>query len=458
MYKNPRKQMAARIFDAAFVLGVASASLAYDGISARLEQQADAAESTISYNTTTDSTAQNLGQVSETVPPMQNENASICEALKSYPKLQQTELSFRSAAISNLCKPFVKQTRAELDRCGVKNLDPYTSRYTWPSRNQLAKRGKGNLYVDPQLQSELAKLPSRIESIRSRATELCCAPGETACREGMAKVEVEVCKPNSDPTQPDPCVFGGSFHMPGSAYRSIFEVVAKAKGEGEATEMRKIAMRNLARKRNPASATHEHGKITLSSYVPLSSGIAAAEPVLLHEFGHACSMVRMRNAAVTQPRDIASGKRAARATEWIDSARKRCDTDFKIPEATYDFWTDIGESKELAVCLNDLAGLNQRQEIDKPCSGICPGHYVEEAVGIAFSLLLGDLKDGASSILPNTCDHVRDGQHPLVSDVVECFAQHSPRFRSRVKQAYGCTEPTAANLAQIAHANRQANQ
>lgn len=377
--------------------------------------------------------------VSEPVVTAVTQSSPICDALNNYPKASN-DLSFHTSTISAMCKPFVKQARAELDRCGVKNLDPYTSSYTWPSRNQLSKRGKGNLYMDPSLKTDLERLPAKIEEVRNKATNLCCGPDDVACREGMAKVEVEVCKPNANPDEPDPCVFGGSFHMAGSAYRSIFEVISKVKGTGDVAEMRKIAQRNLSQTRSPASDEALHGKITLSSYVPLSSGIAATEPVLLHEFGHACSMVRMRDTAVNQPSGQEGAKRAMRATEWIDSARRRCSADFKTPDATYDFWSDLGENRELAQCLNDLAGLNQRKEIDKPCNGLCPGHYIEESVGIAFTLLLGELKDGPESVLPNTCDHVRDGQHPLVSDVVECFAQHSPRFRDRVRKAYGCSD------------------
>jgi hypothetical protein len=431
--------------DTIFVMGAAFGAIAYEANLARSLDE----NGTTSFATLEDSTTDS--SIATITKPTISEATGVCEAIKNYPKQNASDMSFKTGSISNVCKPFVRQARGELDRCGSKDLDPYTSHYTWPSRNQLSKKGKGNLFLDPELKSELDRLPAKIEAIRNKATDLCCGPGDTLCRTGMAKVEVEVCKPSTDPTQPDPCVFGGSFHMPGSAYRSIFEVVAKAKGEGAATEMRSIALRNLSRgSRAPAAANDENGKITLSSYVPFSTGIAAAEPVLLHEFGHACSMVRMRDTAMSPPLGVEGLKKAMRATEWIDSARKRCDANFKIPDATFDFWNDIGESRELAQCINDLAGANQRNEIDKPCNGLCPGHYVEEAVGIAFSLMLGELKDGPASILPNTCDHVRDGQHPLVSDIVECFAQHSPKFRERVKTAYGCGDTsTSSNLARV---------
>ncbi|MEK7356342.1 MAG: hypothetical protein AAB250_07825, partial [Bdellovibrionota bacterium] len=101
-------------------------------------------------------------------------------------------------------------------------------------------------------------------------------------------------------------------------------------------------------------------------------------------------------------------------------------------------WTSIGESRELAQCLADITTLNQKGAIDKTCNGLCAGHYLEESLGIAFSLLLGDLSGKPSSVFPNTCDHVRDGQHPLVSDVVDCLAQASPRFRDKIKSTYGC--------------------
>lgn len=387
-------------------------------------------------------------------PVMPKERAAVCEAIKKYPKTGNDKLSFNSGLVSDLCRPFVKYQRHELDRCGDRGSDPYsaqittetlatesrsTSHYTWPSRTEMGRRGKGNLYTDASLQPELPKLLNKVEELRAQATDMCCAPGDKACRAGMAAVEVSVCKPNDDPDSPDPCVFGGTFKMPGAGYDAIFSTVMKQKGKGVSAELRRIAERNLKvlKDRKPANMTAEHGSITLSSYVSNDLGIAALEPIVLHEFGHACSMVKMTIAATdfTTP---TSTKKALRATKWLDAAKKRCDANFEIPEAQVEIWESMGESKELAQCLSDIATLNQKGAIDKPCNGLCPGHYLEESMGIAFSLLTGDLSGKPSSVFPNTCDHVRDGQHPLVSDVVDCLAQHSRRFRDKVKTTYGC--------------------
>ncbi|MEK7356341.1 MAG: hypothetical protein AAB250_07820, partial [Bdellovibrionota bacterium] len=278
--------------------------------------------------------------------------ASVCEAIKKYPKPANEKLSFRSGLISDLCKPFVKYQRHELDRCGDRSSDPYTSTstqqfteshstvsastssYTWPSRNEMNRRGKGNLYSDASLQPELPKLLSHAEELRSRATDLCCAPDDKACRKGMAAVEVTVCKPTNDPDSPDPCVFGGTFRMPGAGYDAIFSAVMKQKGSGVASELRAIAEKNLKalKARRPAGLSPEHGNITLSSYVSQENGVAALEPVILHEFGHACSMVKMTIAA-TDFSTAKAQKRALRATKWLDAAKNRCDSAYEIPEA-----------------------------------------------------------------------------------------------------------------------------
>ncbi|MES2964858.1 MAG: hypothetical protein V4760_13285 [Bdellovibrionota bacterium] len=397
-------------------------------------------------------------------PVMPRERAAVCEAIKQFPKKGTDKASFRNGLVSDLCRPFVKYQRHELDRCGDRTSDPYsshvsvgqelevlappaatetkshfTSSYTWPSRTEMNKRGKGNLYTDAGLQPELPKLLNRVEELRAEATNLCCGPGDKACRTGMAQVEVSVCRPNDDPDGPDPCVFGGTFKMPGAGYDAIFTTLMKRKGRGIANELRQIAERNLKilKERKPAHATPEHGSITLSSYVSQENGVAALEPVILHEFGHACSMVKMTIDA-TDFSTSTRQKRALRATKWLDSAKKRCDSAYEIPEAQQEIWQSLGESKELAQCLSDLTTLNQKGAIDKSCNGLCAGHYLEESMGIAFSLLLGDVTGKPSSVFPNTCDHVRDGQHPLVSDVVDCLAQHSPRFREKIKTSYGC--------------------
>lgn len=370
--------------------------------------------------------------------PTEAAKGSVCHALAQYPKLQG-ELSFHANVVSNICQPFIKYSRPELDRCGDQKSDPYLSKFTWPSRNEMARRGKVNVIADASYASRLPEMLKRAESLRSRATDLCCGPDDLKCRDAMAAVKFEVCKPSNDPNQPDPCVFGGTYRMPGAGYDSIFRAIARQRGEGVASQLRSIASVNLLGR---PSASGEptgvaSGSITLSSYVSLENGSASADPVILHELGHACSMVKMQTASL----DMTNSQRALRATQWIDSAKKRCDPNFKIPAAVDDFWQSVGESRELSSCLTDLAVSNQKKLIDKPCNGLCPGHYLEESVGIAFSLLLGDLDGSASAVFPNTCDHVRDGQHPMVSDVAECLMQHSPRFRSRMAKAYGCSEP-----------------
>jgi hypothetical protein len=227
--------------------------------------------------------------------------------------------------------------------------------------------------------------------------------------------------------------------MPGSGYDSIFRAIARQRGEGVASQLRSIASANLLGRRTDAAEPSgvASGSITLSSYISVDNGSASMDPVILHELGHACSMVKMQEASI----DSSDMPRALRAAEWLDSAKRRCDPNFKIPAAVDDFWESVGESRELSACLKDLAVSNQKKLIDKPCNGLCPGHYLEESVGIAFSLLLGDLDGSASAVFPNTCDHVRDGQHPMVSDVAECLMQNSPRFRARLSSTYGCSEP-----------------
>lgn len=370
--------------------------------------------------------------------PSEKSRVGVCNALREYPKASIDQLSFRSNAISDICRPFVKYERGDLDRCGDQKSDPYLSKFTWPSRLEMSKRGKANVFTDAAYQPQLAQLLSRANELREQATNLCCAPADTKCRSGMESVSFNVCKPASDPNQPDPCVFGGTFRMPGAGYDSIFRAIARQRGEGVASELRLIAQKNLG-VRSVASleAGIASGSITLTSYISVETGSQAMEPIILHELGHACSMVKMEKAAVdgSTPETM---KKALRAAQWLDSAKKRCDPNFKIPEAVDDFWESVGETRELSSCLKDLATLNQKKLIDKPCRGLCPGHYLEESVGIAFSLLLGDLTGGPAAVFPNTCDHVRDGQHPMVSDVAECLLQSSPRFRSRMAEAYGC--------------------
>ena len=369
----------------------------------------------------------------------------LCETLKSYPHIDSGKLSFESKTLSPLCTPFIHQkSRRELDRCGDVHKDPYTSFFTWASRNEMSSRGKVNLFTDPDLLSKddvnSSKLNSHVSELRASATNLCCGDDLT-CRKLMNRVEVKFCKPSADPNAPDPCVFGGSYKMPGEGYAAIFTALHHS----NSPELRQIAARNLVGK-VPAGSSDKQtslsdpsaqlftGSIVLSSYVPREQGIAAIDPTLLHEFGHACSMVKMQEASLTAPRE-----KALRATQWLDRARSRCQQDLELPAAYYDFWESVGESRELAQCLYNLTADNQKQQVDQPCPALCPGHFLEESVGITFSLLLGNLSGVGGAVFPQTCDHVRDGQHPMVSDVLECLAQNSPRFRERLKIGQHCS-------------------
>lgn len=414
------------------------------------------------------------------------QRARVCSILREYPKPPGEKLAFELGRIGGLCEPFVRGTRATLDRCGEVGADPYTivtktkpavaptrttplastktevalssdsaaepagggtavrSDATWPTRNQMYSKGKINLLADEEAKVHLPRLYSRIERIREEASQLCCGD-DLRCQMAMNRVEVSICQPQSDPNASDPCVFGGTFEMAGRNYARIFGGLSRMYSSNDTMELGAIASRNVASmslggaggEYDPEEFSPVGGRIVLTSYVSKRDGASALEPTLHHEFGHACSMIRMQTAAASGANPESRGK-ALRAIRWLDQVKRRCDIGAELPEAYTDFWETMGESRELASCLFRLTDLNRKGEIDRPCEGICPGHYLEEAVGVAFSLLNGDVSGLAESVYPNTCDHMRDRQHPMVADITECLAQHSPRFRARISQAYSC--------------------
>lgn len=398
--------------------------------------------------------------------------ARVCSILREYPKPAGEKLAFEVGRIGGLCQPFVRGSRASLDRCGQAGSDPYTltsartarSDASWPSRKQMYSKGKINLLSDPEYQSELPGLYRRIEAIRESASQLCCGD-HLQCRQAMNRVEVSICQPKDDPDASDPCVFGGTFEMAGQNYSKIFGGLSRLYRSNDTMELGEIASRNLASvdaqrlrsEMQPEEFAPVGGRIVLTSYVSKDEGVRGLEPTLHHEFGHACSMVRMQTTAAEGAAPERRPK-ALRALRWLDQVKRRCDLGAELPEAYFDFWEGMGESRELASCLFRLTDLNRKGQIDRPCDGLCPGHYLEEAVGVAFSMLNGEMGDGSEfgltatssessseSVYPNTCDHMRDRQHPMVSDVVECLAQHSPRFRARVASAYRCAPSSPAS-------------
>lgn len=336
----------------------------------------------------------------------------------------------------------VAKTRSDLDLCGDTKSDPYSSSFTWASRSEMYRRGKANFLSQAKYRHLLPNVLRRIQEIRKDATDLCCGSDQN-CRANMNRVKVSICKPSTDPNAPDPCVFGGRFDMSAENYTALFREVFRVYDSQGDSDLRQIAARYLTSNEIKGLASQSKplplssGHITLTSYFSEREGIQSLDPILQHEFGHACSMIKMQTHALSGE-NPQNRERARRAVFWLDRVRERCSVDAELPEAYSDFWQSLGESPDLAKCLFRLTDLNRENKLDRPCQGLCPGHYLEEGVGIAFSLLIGDLSGRAESVFPGSCGHVRDAQHPMVADVVECLTEHSPRFRSRLNAVYRC--------------------
>lgn len=372
--------------------------------------------------------------------------AAVCEALAGYPKPANTKMAFETGQIAPICQPFVSRTRASLDMCGDKNKDPYASgttvdahdghvhshvtrsNFTWPTRTEMYKRGQINVITDPKGEPLRQGLVAHAEKVRQETTALCCN-GDERCEDAMKKVQVQVCKPSVGENDPDSCVYGGVYQVPAEEFGQASTRLKKEEAGGTFS---------------PAT-----GNITLSSYVSADHGSESVDSVIRHEFGHACSMVKMQLSAASpfwqKLVDQDQRAKADRARQWVDDVRNRCDAKAKLPEAYNDFFESIGETREFSACIYKLAEMNQKQQVDRTCDKLCPGHYMEEAVGITFSLLTGDLSGKVGAVFPNTCNHVRDAQHPMVSDVMDCLTQHSPRFRAKLRDQYSCGTGTLAS-------------
>ncbi len=361
--------------------------------------------------------------------------------------------------------------------------------FTWPTRKEMYRRGHLNLLRHAKLKPERDRLFREIERVRQSMGRLCCVDNKP-CLQAMENVDVVMCVPTGDSEQGDPCVFGGRFEMPGKEYSRFYESLwhyHSAKGNldirqriesqlrrenrltlmaslvtsggtaragaptvpAEASALAVLATplgrslsidssRDRSSEENATEFQPRSGTIILTSYVPQDRGIEALIPTLHHEFGHACSMIRMQQMAAVTVDEPGGQKKAEQALQWFSGVHHRCDRNLVVTDAYDNFWESLGESRELASCLIKITKLNQENRIDRNCDGMCPGHYLEESAGIALSLLNGELSGVPGSVFPATCDHVRDAQHPLVADVVECLGEHSPRFRQRLREAQGC--------------------
>jgi len=324
--------------------------------------------------------------------------------------------AFERGEIAPLCRPFMDLTRAHLDMCEpdpTQNLIVQNRRRVAPFIETTSTEPRGlpsQMGASESAKASMPSLPTAsswnlvVERARNSAAQLCCAD-DRRCVSAMNQVSVKV----SLRTSTD-----GSFEVSGSSYRRINESWAQ-----------------LSSNSSPSTPPElQVGRILISDAVANGSRRDSLEPVLLHEFGHACTLIRMQTRA------------SAKSQEWFRLVSRRCDQNAPLAQAYIDYWQDLGESKELGQCLQRLVELNRDRKIDRSCSRLCPGHYLEEASASAFALLAGDLGGRRESVFPNQCDHQRDPEHPLVSDVVECLSHHSARFRSRIASVYQCAEPS----------------
>ena len=107
------------------------------------------------------------------VSAVRRESANrLCNALAQFPRSETDKLNFEKNEVGSLCKPYMQRTRASLDMCGDGNSDPYTSAFTWASREQMAKRGKINIVSDPKAQPLYTALLSRAEEIRHETANI----------------------------------------------------------------------------------------------------------------------------------------------------------------------------------------------------------------------------------------------------------------------------------------------
>lgn len=333
------------------------------------------------------------------------------------------------------------RSRGSLDRCGDVNADVFASRSTWPSPRELKTRGKIDLNA-PENSELRRRWDARVAGIKDESADFCCGT-DRECRDSLARNEISLCRSVAGEDEPDRCAFGGSYDVPGRAYRSLFGHLLGIHAGEAALRALVVAgpFRPAVAARTGADGTEGAmypmpGKITLTNYVDRKKGIAALEPTLRHELGHACVMTRMQLSAARGGSEDGRA-RAERALRWLNSVKRRCLPTAALPDAYDDFWEDLGEDRGLSRCLTKIAELNRDGKVDGKCAGLCPGHYLEEATGIAFSLLTGPVR-GPGSVFPATCSHIRDVQHPMVADVVECLGRHSPRFRAKTAAAYGC--------------------
>lgn len=376
-----------------------------------------------------------------------------CDAINEYPRPENVALAFLGGPENKMCSHYFRTynfNRSDLNFC-EKPQSRYNEAHTPLSEEQMA--GKGQVSIFKSKGEELKKQQQDVFRLAEKAKHevaFSCCKKDIACYKSMLGVKVSICEPPDDPNVPDYCSDDATYQVSIGQRVEIFATIqenySSSKHVNQNDEIKKIKERidpsfgsftgklvtNLARSNGSYPVS---GEVVLSPYSGQSNSVAS----LNHEFNHACDYIKAQQLAINGEE---KPKEAYWATERLVASffntEDRCKDSTEVKEYFRTLWTNLGESKDLALCLEK--NIESTSEPGKPryCKKLCKGVQLLESFGVAREIASLN-EHSLSSIYPaKACFGVLDERHPMHMDVLECLAQYSPSFNKQFKRVFNC--------------------
>lgn len=392
-----------------------------------------------------------------------------CAAINTYPRPNNMSLAINGGKESPLCLEHLKglnRKKSDMNSCSTKS-DRYSLTHVASTQADMTSRGFYSLttqYDDKNIETIRKKKSEEIfnlaDRIRSQVAVSCCGRDNISCISDMVRVNVELCAPPSDPNEPDPCTDEAYYSLPQAQLYDMWSTFDKtltrelsAKSKSAKLEAARAVLNSLYDQYwnhfltawyGSGEKVPVPGKVVLPPYFKLKEsaelyGDSTVNSTLEHEFYHACDYIKAQQkvlAGLQKPDEAyAAIKRLeAQFLSWGDA----CQASLERKEYFRNLWTEQGETKDLAICLEQVTENTQKQDRAGYCQGACLGSYLFEAYAQMSTLLAYNESTYPATYPITACFGNQDSHHPASLDVFECAAQFSEKFRKQFKKVLRC--------------------
>lgn len=372
-----------------------------------------------------------------------------CTIIKNYPGKQTSD--------NPLCEEYWKHSKtskSNLNSCNT-NKDRFSEGHIPESQNSMQNMGLQTLTNRTNNKDERSLNKKKMAEIESEAREVMdsvassCCTKDQACIKNMKSIEIKFCTPPTNPNEPDPCTNEAYYtlkdqqisQLKNSMYKKY--VANNMENSKDAQEVRRIV--SMLYNESDSSLLKDlkssfislpiAGRVVFSPYVSEMATANIRKAVATHEFFHACDMVKAQNKLFNEQNDMKIVLQNIRRIHNFLS--NDCKLDESIKSSYQNLWSEMGESTELAKCIEQLATDSTKLNSKSFCSDACPSRILAEGFAHAASLIVAT-GEVSKQLYPAGCHSPSDKLHPLTADLIECVAQHSPRFKKIFKSTYNC--------------------